>query len=156
MSESRPPLFFNFRGGLLSSIFSKNHSKCLKMAIYGLKVDIFKENSILRHLEWFLEKMSESRPPLKLKNNGGLLSDIFHQKAPIMRYHICIIQFSDFKKWAVAQQRSNFKIFSLCKIFFYFFVTEQRFICHAPELSSPPGSGLKRHLKMAKNQVFTQ
>jgi len=30
MSESRPPLFFNFNGGLLSSIFSKNHSKCLK------------------------------------------------------------------------------------------------------------------------------
>ena len=77
MKESRPPLFFNFKGGLLSSIFSKNHSKCLKMAIYGLKVDIFKENAILRHLEWFLEKMEESRPPLKLKNNRGLLSSIF-------------------------------------------------------------------------------
>ena len=47
------------------------------MAIYGLKVDIFKEIAILRHLEWFLEKMEESRPPLKLKNNGGLLSAIF-------------------------------------------------------------------------------
>ena len=68
MEESRPPLFFNFKGGPLSSIFSQNHSKCLKMAIYGLKVDIFKEIAILRHLEWFLEKMSESRPPLKLKN----------------------------------------------------------------------------------------
>ena len=34
MTESRPPLFFNFRGGILSSLLSKNHSKCLKMAIY--------------------------------------------------------------------------------------------------------------------------
>ena len=33
----------------------------------------------LRHLEWFLEKMEESRPPLKLKNNGGLLSAIFSE-----------------------------------------------------------------------------
>ena len=29
----------------------------------------------MRHLEWFLETMEESRPPLK--NNGGLLSNIF-------------------------------------------------------------------------------
>ena len=47
------------------------------MAIYGLKVDIFKEIDILRPLEWILGKMSESRPPLQLKNNGGLLSAIF-------------------------------------------------------------------------------
>ena len=33
MDESRPLLFFNFRGGLLSSIFPKKSSKCLKMAI---------------------------------------------------------------------------------------------------------------------------
>ena len=26
------------------------------------------------YLKWFLEKMKEIRPPLKLKNNGGLLS----------------------------------------------------------------------------------
>ena len=32
---------------------------------------------VLRPLEWFFEKIKESRPPLKLKNNGGLLSDIF-------------------------------------------------------------------------------
>ena len=32
-SESRPPLFFNFRGGLLSSLFSKNPFECLKTAI---------------------------------------------------------------------------------------------------------------------------
>ena len=31
----------------------------------------------MRQLEGFLKKMSESRPPLKLKNNGGLLSAIF-------------------------------------------------------------------------------
>ena len=34
----------------------------------------------MRHLEWFLEKMEESRPPLKLKNNGGLLSATFSKK----------------------------------------------------------------------------
>ena len=75
MAESRPPLFFNFRGGLLSY-----HSKCLKTAIFplkplkGLKP---KEIEVLRHFEGFFEKSEESRPPLKLKNNGGLLSDIF-------------------------------------------------------------------------------
>ena len=48
--ESRPPLKLKNNGGLLSPIFSKNHSKCLKTAILplklqkGLKVDIFKEN----------------------------------------------------------------------------------------------------------------
>ena len=83
MSESRPPLFFNFRGGLLSSIFPKKSSKCLKTAILplkpqkGLKVDIFKEIAILRHLEWFLEKMEESRPPLFFNFRGGLLSSFF-------------------------------------------------------------------------------
>ena len=35
---------------------------------------------------WFFEKMEESRPPLKLKNNGGLLSDIFLQDASFKRY----------------------------------------------------------------------
>ena len=43
MAESGPPLFSNFKGGPLSSIFSINHSKCLKMAIYGLKADILKK-----------------------------------------------------------------------------------------------------------------
>ena len=33
--------------------------------------------AVLRHLEGFLEKSEERRPPLKLKNNGGLLSAIF-------------------------------------------------------------------------------
>ena len=47
MDESRPLLFFNFRGGLLSSIFPKKSSKCLKTAILPLKptkVDIFSRN----------------------------------------------------------------------------------------------------------------
>ena len=83
MPESRPPLFFNFRGGLLSSLFSKNPSKCLKTAIFpqklpkGLKTA---EIAVLRHLEGFFDKSDkseESRPPLKLKNNGGLLSITF-------------------------------------------------------------------------------
>ena len=38
----------------------------------------------MRHLEWFFEKMEESRPPLKLKNNGGLLSDIFSLESKVV------------------------------------------------------------------------
>ena len=47
MLEWRPPLFFNFRRSLHSSLFSINPSKCLITAILplkpikGLKVDIF-------------------------------------------------------------------------------------------------------------------
>ena len=33
--------------------------------------------AVCRHLELFLDKSEESRPPLKLKNNGGLLSSLF-------------------------------------------------------------------------------
>ena len=33
--------------------------------------------AVLRHLEGFFEKSEENRPPLKLKNNGGLLSIVF-------------------------------------------------------------------------------
>ena len=67
--ESRPPLKLKNNGGLLSSLFSKKPTKCLKTAILhlkpikGLKVDIFKELVNLRHLEWFLGKSEESRPP---------------------------------------------------------------------------------------------
>ena len=74
IAESRPPLFFNFRGGLLSSLLP---SKCLKTAISvgfrpfgGFRGKI----AVLRHLEGFFEKSEESRPPLKLKNNKCLLS----------------------------------------------------------------------------------
>ena len=35
--------------------------------------------AVLRHSKGFLEKSEESRPPLKLKNNGGLLSEIFSE-----------------------------------------------------------------------------
>ena len=77
MSESRLPLFFNFRGGLLSFIFSKkNHSQCLKLNFAILDFGLQK-NAVLRDSEWFFEKMEKSRPPLKLKNSGGLLSAIF-------------------------------------------------------------------------------
>ena len=72
MAESRPPFFFNFRGGLLSAIFSEC-SKCLKTAIstfspyWGFRVKI----SVSRHFKWFFEKMEENRPPLKVKINGS-------------------------------------------------------------------------------------
>ena len=52
---------------------AKNHSKSLKTGIQKLRNAKF----YLRYSEWFLAKMEESRPPLKLKNNGGLLSAIF-------------------------------------------------------------------------------
>ena len=61
----------------------KNLLRPSKLQFYPLKpskwleVDIFQQIAVLRHLEWFLEKIEESRPPLKLKNNGGLLSSIF-------------------------------------------------------------------------------
>ena len=42
-----------------------------------LEVDIFQQIAVLRVLEGFLDKSEESRPRLKLKNNGGLLSAIF-------------------------------------------------------------------------------
>ena len=37
MAKSRPPLFFNFRGGLPSSLLSKKSSKTLKTAILPSK-----------------------------------------------------------------------------------------------------------------------
>ena len=37
------------------------------------------KNAVLRDLECFFKKTEESRPPLKLKNNGGLLSAIFSE-----------------------------------------------------------------------------
>ena len=72
-----------------------------------------------------------------------------------MRYHICITQFWDFKKWAVAQKRSSFKNFSQCKIFFWKQFTGQVFIWDTSELSSPTKSALKLRLKMAKNHDFS-
>ena len=36
--------------------------------------------AVLRHLQGFLEKSEESRPPLKWPILGGLLSDIFFKK----------------------------------------------------------------------------
>ena len=47
MADSRPPLFFNFRGGLLSSLFHKNPSKCLKTAI-SLKLSTFSHLWVLK------------------------------------------------------------------------------------------------------------
>ena len=69
MAEIKPPLFFNFRGGLLSSLFSKNPSKCLKTAIFPLKPPKglkLTEIAGLRHFKGFFEKSEESRPPLKI------------------------------------------------------------------------------------------
>ena len=43
------------------------------------------EIAVLRPLECFFEKIEDNRP-LKLKNNGGLLSDIFFSNAPFERY----------------------------------------------------------------------
>ena len=47
------------------------------LALFGVLEVKFQILAVLRHLEGFLEKSEESRPPLKLKNNGGLLSITF-------------------------------------------------------------------------------
>ena len=65
---------------MLEGFFSNNPSKCLKIAIFPLKPQEGlkpTEIAVLRHFEGFVEKSEESRPPEKLKNNGGLLSMIF-------------------------------------------------------------------------------
>ena len=52
MAESRPPKIGHFRGGLLSVIFSKKHSKSLKTAFFGSEVRNREMPSVdLRHLE---------------------------------------------------------------------------------------------------------
>ena len=78
------PHYFSILEGVYFLHFCpKNPLRPSKLQFYPLKpskwleVDIFQQIAVLRHLEWFLEKIEESRPPLKLKNNGGLLSAIF-------------------------------------------------------------------------------
>ena len=72
MPESRPPLFFNFRRGLLSLIFSKNTlwASKLQFLVKILEAKFSGKIAVLRNLEWFFEKIEES------KNNGCLHSDI--------------------------------------------------------------------------------
>ena len=59
---------------------------------------------VLRHLEGFLEKSEESRPPPKLKNNGVPKATLSASK---WQFHKKI---SDFRKWPVMAQkrRGNF------------------------------------------------
>ena len=73
---------------------------------------------------------------------------------PIMRYHICIVQFWDFRKWPVSQKRRQKKNFLHCKIFFWKQFTGQVFIWDTSELASPTKSALKLRLKMVKNHDF--
>ena len=47
------------------------------LALFGVLEVRLQFLAVLRHLEGFLEKSEESRPPEKLINNGGLLSAIF-------------------------------------------------------------------------------
>ena len=47
---------------------------------YKLSTDQLDPFAILRHLEWFLEKMAESRPPPKMANFGGVYFLTFFQK----------------------------------------------------------------------------
>ena len=75
MEESRPLLFFNFRGGLLSSIFPKKSSKCLKTAILPLKptkVDIFSRNCHFEALRVVFGKNGRKQTPPKMANFGGV------------------------------------------------------------------------------------
>ena len=81
----------------------KPPSKC-----YFLNKALQRKIAVLRHLEGFFEK---SRPPLKLKSNGGLLSDIFLQDASFKRYGFQVGFFP----------AKHFQIF------FFFFGTKNRF-----------------------------
>jgi len=54
---------------------------------------------------FFLEKSEESRPPLKLKNDGGLLSGIFSKNHYKCLKMAISIKFSDFRKRPVAQKQ---------------------------------------------------
>ena len=75
--ESRPPQIGHFRGGLLSSLLAKNPSKWL---YYENFLPLWPEKCILSHLEGFLAKSEESRPPLKWPILGGSTFFTFSQK----------------------------------------------------------------------------
>ena len=66
--------FFNFRGGLLSSLMSNKPSKTLKIAILTSKTPktirsrYFSRNCCFEALRGVIGKKEESRHPLKLKN----------------------------------------------------------------------------------------
>ena len=52
----------------------KNEKNFLYKKGHFLKSQNFQEIAILRHLEWFLEKMKESRPPLFFNAIGCVYS----------------------------------------------------------------------------------
>ena len=78
MSESRPPLFFNFNGGLLSSIFSKNHSKCLKLQ-FSLKKPFYAYQ--ITALKWIRTKstFNQRQSKLSILWIGWLLDELYDE-----------------------------------------------------------------------------
>ena len=77
MKKVDPPKIGHFRGGLLSSLLAKNPSKWL---YYENFLPLWPEKCILSHLEGFLAKSEESRPPLKWPILGGSTFFTFSQK----------------------------------------------------------------------------
>ena len=78
--KQTPPKMANFGGVYFLPFFPKTTLSASKWQFLE-KISTFVgfrgKIAVLRHLEDFLGKMEESRPPLKLKNNKGLLSSIF-------------------------------------------------------------------------------
>ena len=78
MAESRPPIegiyFLNFFPKILLNALKWQFLKKYQLlALFGVLEVKMQFLVVLRHLEGFLEKSEESRPPPKLKNNGGFL-----------------------------------------------------------------------------------
>ena len=86
LKKEDPHYFSILEGVYFLHFFPKTPLNALKwqflkkyqlLALFGVLEVKMQFLAVLRHLEGFLEKSEESRPPLKLKNNGGLLSAIF-------------------------------------------------------------------------------
>merc|ERR1711973_832053 len=67
----------NFGGVYFLPFFPKTTLSSSKWQFLEKMVGFRGNIAVLRHLEWFLEKMAESRPPLKWPILGGLLSSLF-------------------------------------------------------------------------------
>ena len=67
------------------------------LALFGVLEVKLQFLAVLRHLEGFLEKSEESRPPLKLKNNGGQLFSLgcFFQKIGVSAIYFFVNPFRD-------------------------------------------------------------
>ena len=64
--------------------FQKTTLSASKWQFFEKIVDFRGNIAVLRHLQGFLEKSEESRPPLKWPILGGLLSSLFFKNASLL------------------------------------------------------------------------